>query len=148
MMCQCGSAMTLEEDGRVWAYYGCSRFCEEWVFLKELGLRQGSSLPNCWPMPEHSEALLFSRGVTSVEVRCWSCGHTVELTTDKLPSGILRHDFERRANFTLLPTVILCQVANTSVLHLTHSSRWKLGIRHGSSITEQNRQMTARSPNC
>jgi len=33
-----------------------------------------------------------------------------------------------------------------SVLHRTHGSRWKQGIRHGSSIPEQNRQMTARSP--
>ncbi len=48
-------------------------------------------------MSEHAEAVLFSNGVTSVEVRCWSCGHTVELTPDKLPGGITRHDFERKA---------------------------------------------------
>jgi hypothetical protein len=48
-------------------------------------------------MPEKPEALLFPTGVTSVKVRCWSCGHTVELTPDKLPQGITHHDFERRA---------------------------------------------------
>ena len=48
-------------------------------------------------MPGHSDALLFSRGVTSVEVRCWSCGHTVELTPEKFQKGITRRDFERRA---------------------------------------------------
>ena len=48
-------------------------------------------------MPEHSEAVLFPSGVTSVEVRRWSCGHTAEFTPDTLPVGIKRHDFERRA---------------------------------------------------
>lgn len=48
-------------------------------------------------MSDQSEALLFSHGVTSVEVRCWSCGHTVVLTPENLPLGITRHDFERRS---------------------------------------------------
>ena len=48
-------------------------------------------------MPEHLKDLLFSSGVTHVEVRCWSCGHTVQLTPNKVPKNITRHNFEKRA---------------------------------------------------
>jgi len=48
-------------------------------------------------MPDQPQDLLFSAGVTHVEVRCWSCGHSVELTPEHVPMGITRHDFERRA---------------------------------------------------
>lgn len=36
-------------------------------------------------MPENSEAIPFTRGVTSYEVRCWSCGYAVVPTPEKLP---------------------------------------------------------------
>jgi len=40
---------------------------------------------------------LFSPGITHVEVRCWSCGHTVTRKRDQLPEGLTQHQFERRA---------------------------------------------------
>jgi hypothetical protein len=40
---------------------------------------------------------LFPPGTVYVEVECWACSHRVELTPDKLPTGIIKADFERRA---------------------------------------------------
>lgn len=45
----------------------------------------------------HTPDLLFPPGCTHIEVRCWSCGHTVELRPDQVQAGLTQHDFERRA---------------------------------------------------
>ncbi len=57
----------------------------------------GSVTADICHMSQQTQDRLFPHGVTHIEVRCWSCGHTVELTPDQLPKGITRHDFERRA---------------------------------------------------
>ena len=40
---------------------------------------------------------LFASETTHIEVRCWSCGHTVTRKRDQLPEGLTQHQFERRA---------------------------------------------------
>ena len=44
-----------------------------------------------------TDDLLFAPGVTSIQVKCWDCGHTVVMTPDHVPAGLTDHEFEKRA---------------------------------------------------
>jgi len=44
-----------------------------------------------------TDDLLFTPGVTFIEVRCWECSHTVMMKPNEVPEGITAHQFEKRA---------------------------------------------------
>lgn len=69
-------------------------------------------------MSKLTEDPLFPPGRSHIEVRCWSCGHSVEMQPDRLPAGISQHDFERRAKVSMRGQLSACLAVSEGKAHL------------------------------